>query len=861
MAASPLEYFRKNQRIIMAILVVISLIAFVLVPGTGSLQEVRSILGNGQGEKLVSWKGTQLGVNELSRLQQVKTLTINVFSKVASEVIKAGGQPRVPGFQMGPQGVVNLGIDSQQPYSYGQIVELQLMAETARKHGIVVSDEAVDRFIQEFTDGRISARRFEEIIQELAGRTLSRHDMYEFLKAEMAKQLLVQMGQSAVVDPLASDQNPVTAVPPSQNWLNFKKFQEKTRIEAYPVFVDDFLAKVTEKPSEQELRTIYEEGKARLTPANDPRPGFTRGYQSDIEYVSFSIDSFVKDEGAKITDEVLKAEYDKRVVDQGAYRVPIEDSPPASETPQTSPAPEKGAESSSAGTAAATEEKPVGAEPAKAEPSSEASSKEPPASAAGSEAGAEKPAAASEAQPSASGPASPADAPASSDVPAPAEPAAKPEPGQSSMSPSLAPEGSAVRLVAFQDEAKAAPEAAKGEGNESAPSPANPATSPVDATPQTPAAGEPATPAAPAATEPASGAVNPAASEAGTSEAGASEAGAAAPAKVEDKPMRTRTFEEVRDELRNEMARQPALERMQMAMTSVREAMDRYYHESEMYRTKDPSDTSLAKPEQPSLAKLADDYGLTYGKTGLVDIFGAQELPVGRSIVRDGQNFFQGPPLTQFFFNPRFPRYRPVEANGFDGQGILTYIAWKVEDVPARIPAFEEVREAVEKAWRTSRARMMATEKAKEIAAGLEATNDADPWPAVLEESVRNLVVKPPAFTWLQMPMMQGGTPGLSQIEGIFQPGAVLMERVFTTPVGKATYALDEAQQKCFVMRVVERTPSEQELLTAFERAPSNMGAQVLAGAESMTSYGGFFRSISEEVGLDMTRLQEFEGQ
>jgi hypothetical protein len=131
----------------------------------------------------------------------------------------------------------------------------------------------------------------------------------------------------------------------------------------------------------------------------------------------------------------------------------------------------------------------------------------------------------------------------------------------------------------------------------------------------------------------------------------------------------------------------------------------------------------------------------------------------------------------------------------------------------------------------------------------------------VLEESVRNLVVKPPAFTWLQMPMMQGGTPGLSQIEGIFQPGAVLMERVFTTPVGKATYALDEAQQKCFVMRVVERTPSEQELLTAFERAPSNMGAQVLAGAESMTSYGGFFRSISEEVGLDMSRLQEFEGQ
>jgi hypothetical protein len=840
MAASPLEYFRKNQRIIMAILVVISLIAFVLVPGTGSLQEVRSILGNGQGEKLVSWKGTQLGVNELSRLQQVKTLTINVFSKVASEVMKAGGQPRVPGFQMGPQGVVNLGIDSQQPYSYGQIVELQLMAETAKKHGIVVSDEAVDRFIQEFTDGRISARRFEEIIQELAGRTLSRHDMYEFLKAEIAKQLLVQMGQSAVVDPLASDQNPVTAVPPSQNWLNFKKFQEKTRIEAYPVFVDDFVAKVTEKPSEPELRTIYEEGKNRLTPANDPRPGFTRGYQTDIEYVSFSIDSFVKDEGAKITDEVLKAEYDKRVVDQGAYRVPIEDSQPASETPSTSPA----------GTDAAAEGKAVGAEPAKAELSSEASTKEPTAAAAGSEPPAEKPAAASEAKPSEGGPASPPDAPS------PAEPATKPEPGQSSVIPSLTSEGSTVRLVAFQDEAKAVLEAAKGEGDERSTPSATPATSSGDAKPQPPIVGEPATEpataAAPASSEPATAAaVNPAAADSGP----------AAPAKVEEKPMRTRTFEEVRDELRNEMARQPALERMQMAMTSVREAMDRYYHESEMYRTKDPSDTSLTKPEQPSLAKLADEYGLTYGKTGLVDIFGAQELPVGRSIVRDGQNFFQGPPLTQFFFNPRFPRYRPVEANGFDGQGILTYLSWKVEDVPARVPAFEEVREVVEKAWRTSRARMMATEKAKEIAAGLEATNDSDPWPAVLEESVRNLVVKPPAFTWLQMPMMQGGTPGLSQIEGIFQPGAVLMERVFTTPVGKATYALDEAQQKCFVMRVVERTPSEQELLTAFERAPSNMGAQVLAGAESMTSYGGFFRSISEEVGLDMSRLQEFEGQ
>jgi hypothetical protein len=253
--------------------------------------------------------------------------------------------------------------------------------------------------------------------------------------------------------------------------------------------------------------------------------------------------------------------------------------------------------------------------------------------------------------------------------------------------------------------------------------------------------------------------------------------------------------------------------------------------------------------------------GITYGKTGLVDAYEFQSLAIGTGMMSSRKTFQRGPALADVFFNPRFAKFRPVETLRFSSE-LLTDLAWKIEETPARTPSFEEARGQVEKTWTTQRARILATDKAKEISVALDSVTGEDPWVEVIDESTRQLIIKPPAFTWLRPAMMQGGGgPELAEIEGVFRPGAALVERCFTTPVGKSSYAFDEVQEKCFVIKVVERTPSEEDLYAAFERAPLSQGAQQLASVESMVSFGGFFRNISREANLDLSKLEKLENE
>ena len=68
------------------------------------------------------------------------------------------------------------------------------------------------------------------------------------------------------------------------------------------------------------------------------------------------------------------------------------------------------------------------------------------------------------------------------------------------------------------------------------------------------------------------------------------------------------------------------------------------------------------------------------------------------------------------------------------------------------------------------------------------------------------------------------------------------MERSFTTPIGKAAVAMDAAQQKCFVIRVLERSPSEEQLLEEFEKAPLNRGVMSLSMQQTSASASAVVR-------------------
>lgn len=326
--------------------------------------------------------------------------------------------------------------------------------------------------------------------------------------------------------------------------------------------------------------------------------------------------------------------------------------------------------------------------------------------------------------------------------------------------------------------------------------------------------------------------------------------------------MRVRTFDEVRQDLRRELAMQPAQQRLQGAVNAAREVMDNYSNQLQLYKSSDPKSSDSVRPSLPSIVDVANQLGLSYGKTGLVDSVSVEELAIGRSFTNFDSGQSQGLNFEMFsrsVFTNRLRSFQPATSQGFGGGTSQSFVFWKIEEANSRIPPYDEVREQVLSAWKLAEARKLATKAAEELAGSINSGSESDPWSRLLDKSLQPLVLRPPMFTWLQ-PMLTGNE-GIqpSMVEGIDQSGQLFMEKSFSTPIGKASVAMDAAQQKCFVIRVVERSPSDEQLLADFEKAPLNRGVISLAVQQTSASASRWFDSLVEEMNVDMSKLASNE--
>ncbi|MFN8765619.1 MAG: hypothetical protein ACK5ZC_14180, partial [Pirellulaceae bacterium] len=329
--ASPFTVFRKNQRLAMAILVGVALLAFVIAPALQSVIDrsyQNMAAGTGAKKTLVSWRGSSVNGEQAQRLLQKNYQCQSFLQRVASEVIKGGGSPKVPGFRSDGRSI-DLGLT---PNNQIAVLRSQILAAKAKEMGIDFDDSAVDSYLRAFTDGRITTQRFAEMMREQD--KLSRFDLYQFLKTEFAANVIEKAAMAGLTD------GSMPVLTPGKNWQMFLRFRQRARIEAFPVLVDDFLPQVTGTPSDAELQALFAEGKERPADRFRPEPGFLRRYAADLEFVSGSLEKFVASEQAKLTEEQILKAYEERVK-EGRFQVPVPATtePPAAATPATQPEP------------------------------------------------------------------------------------------------------------------------------------------------------------------------------------------------------------------------------------------------------------------------------------------------------------------------------------------------------------------------------------------------------------------------------------------------------------------------------------------------------------------------------------------
>ncbi|QDV46572.1 hypothetical protein Enr13x_64810 [Stieleria neptunia] len=808
---SPLELFRRNQKVTMTFLILLAMFAFVVLP---TVSEYMRRTGPGMTDPvLAEFNGVSLTASRVNGFTQKHYATVQYLRRLAEETIRRGGTPKVPGFTFDQQSnqVQSVGINGS-PSDDMSIRTLQFAAE-AQKQGFELDDTSLDIWMEQFTDGKLSQREMFALLRRETNNQMGQYQLYDMLRKQLLSALYFR-GASATV---ARGQFPLQS--PLDHWNNFLKLNQKATINAYGVLVDDYVAETDANPSESEVVAVYEAGKDRYDDDQSPEPGFRRRETATFEYVLGELQAFRDAEVAKLSEDDIKAEYERRKAG-GAFQLPAD----VVIMPETTEPESTDAETT----------KPEMAEPAETTP-----------------------------------PAETGDAEKTDDSDAPAEPAAADE--SEEMKEAAATEPPAENTPAGDDSDSAADtQAAQQEQVEAFSKELEQAgdldDATLDATPdsddqsaidsrrngvrlvvtQSDAATETAEPQQDAET---------AETETTTEPETTAEPETASEEKEDPQPEpRYRPFEEVRDQIAQTMVDGPAREARDQAIAKARNVMRKYSRARAIYG--DGTDATTPPPERPNLKALADELGLSYRKIGPFDPVSLADEPIANSVEESTALTQRGVPFAAMMFGVegQVIKQEPfTPATSVDLESQRTYLSWKTEEKEAYTPELDEVRDEVVAAIRFAQARELAKQAAEAMAETANGGGSLEE--LVPEDRQENYFKDLGPFSWLNMvgfgSFTIGNIPELDSIDEDF------MKTVFNADGAKHVVAPNGPKRVYYVVKRTSLQPATSDLRAIFSQQSERIMAMFMSDGTAAKVQQGFFNAIDEETGFEQYQLPQ----
>ncbi|MCC9656963.1 hypothetical protein [Rhodopirellula halodulae] len=802
MSSSPFEIFRRNLKPLMVLLTLLALFAFVVLPALDTY--LRRGGGASSDPVAAVYDGVTLTQSRVERTTQQHRAVVGFLSDLGQETIRRGGVPQVPGFQYDQQSgqIQSIGIDAN-PSLEATINTMRFYNE-AKKAGFELDDTSIRNWLSRYTDGLLSDNEIGSMLMQFTSNQMGPIQLYEQLRMH----LLADLYQRSSMVGLTNGQMPV--VTPLGQWRNFLKTNQSATIDAYGVLVSEYIDKTDESPSQSRINEVYEEGKDLLAYPNDqdPTPKFRRPDSAEIEYVFADLNEFIEREKAKLSEEAIRAEYERRLAG-GDFQLPVEETEEATaELEAMENAAEEAAEpaDSDAETQpeseeAATEEQPASEEEMKEEATEETASEEKTT---------EEPA----------GEESPAEE--STPEEAAAEEATSDGPAEEDSSMRIRRDEAVQLVSALQEDDETEAE-------------------PAETAAESTAADE----------------------EAADNEAAADEA-ASDEMELGDEPDETKPqpFEEVRDEIATAMVSETARNQLDNTVTEVNALMRDYFSELSVHESNVSVGVATEEdaPTRPDLQAIAEEKGLGYGTTGMVNrISVADELVgesfgLGQSLQRRGAPYYAmmfGAAMQDGSTIPPQPEFSPQRSVDLDKA--RTYVSWKTKDVPAYTPELDEVKDEVILAIRTEEARELAREAAQKIADSVtEGKSLADVIP---EGKEANLFTGLGPFSWLDMVgMMQTTIGNVPELDSV---GTEFMQAVFSTEAGNVGVGANAPQTVIYVVQPKEFQPEMDQLREQFSQPQQRFMAQFMGSEETNNIIRGFYETINERTGFEIKLGEE----
>lgn len=799
--ASSFNLFRRHQKILLAALAVLAIIAF-------TLSDVFRLGGGASGSEsrdVVRAMGKTYSEAELQQLVDVRRDVYSFLSGlVAAGVRKSNEQSggNLDERLLELQRRYQMRLVDEEFHRVGsnasaQAIETLILADKAERAGIVVSNGAINQFLDRITERRVDTPDTLKLLEEMGRRDrhLNQQTLFKALRTELMAARYLRTFQTSIAN-----------LTPAQRFDYYRRLHRFASVEMLPVNVSDFVDRV-KNPTDDELQAYYQEHRDTVAAPGSPEPGFKRPRKASFQYFVAALENF--EQQSDVSEEEIRSFYEKNkeryikldLPDEPAEK-PKDDKQPAGEAKpagEATPAPEKPAED-------AKPDSPAKEKPTEPAPKSDAA--------------AEKP----------------ADAPTKPDEPGKKE-ESKPAdaPGKSA----ARGDGAKLRRVSFlQTETKADESAKTDTKSEPAAAPVAGTSKPADADkpvdkpadapdgkpgdqPKDAPAEKPADkPSDAAADKPAEKPTDKPADQpadkpddqpAGTPAAKPADSQASS----EPKPRQYQSLDSVRSEIRKQLAREKAEKVIEKIFNELQEALAEYRGR----RTRLESEQGDVKQYPPfDLAKFATEKGVGAWTTELLSEYKLSEEVIGKSQFTvptpNSPLGFQSIPFHRWAFSSYMPTlFQPVVTTGAGEQ----YLVWKTAEAPALVPTFATVRRDVLNSWKFAQARSLAREHAERLAERARKSKQA-----LVEEfgkKENKQVLLPAEFTWLtrgNVPSGLDAAPRLSAIEGIEEVSDDFMRSIFSLAPGEVTVAVDVAQAKYYVVRLKRFRPFEEDLKESF---------------------------------------------
>lgn len=337
--ASPLELFRKKQKVLMVPLTILAMFAFIVMDQLNP-EQIPPILGMLVFGPLFWYlgrdrgKGTQFAVLGtiigffLGYMYIPQRGAATVVTTTAGNIDQMEFNELVKNRQMANQFVSRTYYDSlteeervraQPPrgalFGFGRDTEDDIILEylfrkEADKMNLVVSDDTVTQYISRYTNNKLSKAAFQKACQNMR---LTEGQIYDILRDQIQARLAFQMLR------------PEVSLTPDQYWNFYKKFNVRQELELVALPVKDFEDQVPAF-SETEKKAFFENYKGAFRNEKSPgSPGLRQPQKVQVEYLMADYEETEK-QVPPVTEAEIKTFYEENK--ETLYKNnPIPDSP------------------------------------------------------------------------------------------------------------------------------------------------------------------------------------------------------------------------------------------------------------------------------------------------------------------------------------------------------------------------------------------------------------------------------------------------------------------------------------------------------------------------------------------------------